>query len=136
VTPDEFVAAVETVVYSAAVRGTLAGLRDGPAGREPGARASALHDWYEALDATDQELVAEAVREAAHAAVFGFLCALDGVVAIDDPPHTDMRLTAVDPSGTVTVLNDPSTDEHLHDKFNSLVHPPSEPWPPRRLDEA
>ena len=75
-------------------------------------------------------MVAEIARDASHAAVFQFLCALDGVVAIDDPPHAELRLTAVDAEGRVEVVNRDPSLEDLHDKFNSLVHPPSEDWPP------
>ena len=127
-TPDEFVAAVDRVVYSGAVSGTVAGLRDGPAGRDPGSRQLALHDWFEALSPDDQQMVGEIVRDAAHAAVFGFLCVLDGVVAVDDPPHAQLRLTATLPDGRAVILNQDPSLEDLHDKFNALVHPPSENW--------
>jgi hypothetical protein len=131
VTPDDFIAAVHAVVYTAAVNGTLTNLNE-PPGRAPGDRALALQEWYEALTAEDQRMVAEVVRDAAHAAVFGFFCVLDGVVAIDDPPHAELRLVAVSPGGEESVLNDPSVD--LHDSFNGLVHPPSERWPTSSSD--
>ena len=128
-TPEEFVAALHKVVYTAAVDGTIADLRDGPSGRGPSARSIALHEWYEALSLNDQRIVAEIVRGAAHAAVFQFLCVLDGVVAIDDPPHAELRLTAVNPDGRADLLNEDPSLEDLHDRFNGLVHPPSEDWP-------
>jgi hypothetical protein len=130
-TPDEFVAAVEQVVYAAAVNDTIEGLRGGPPGRGPHTRARALQAWYEALEPDDQQMVTEVARDAAHAAVFGFLTVLDGVRVIDDPPHAELRLTAVNPNGGTTVLNRDPSLEDLHDKFNAMVHPPSEDWPPR-----
>lgn len=128
-TPDEFVAAIEKVVYGAAVEATVAELRDGPAGRGASPRSRALHEWYQALGREDQQMVMEVVLDASHAAVFQFFCALDGVVAIDDPPHVALRLTAVDVDGRAHVVNEDPSLEDLHDKFNSLVHPPSEDWP-------
>jgi hypothetical protein len=126
VTPEEFVAAVETVAYSAAVRGTLSGLQQ-PPGRSPGNRALALQEWYGNLGADDQAMVAAVVRQAAHFGVFQFVYILDGACVIDDPPHVELRLIAVESDGTESVLNDPSLD--LHDEFNALVHPLSEKWP-------
>jgi hypothetical protein len=76
-------------------------------------------------------MVVECIRDAAHAAVFGFLCILDGARAIDNPPHVDLRLTAVDPQGTGTTLASGSEPFELHNEFNGLVQPTSEPWPPR-----
>lgn len=121
--------AVEQVVYSAAVEGTVQGLRQ-PPGRDPSDRARALRDWYLTLSSNDQRMLTEVVRDAAHSAVFGVLSVLDGVRAIDEPPHVELRLLAMNPDGGEVVLNDP-TLEDLHDRFNGLVHPPSEGWTPR-----
>ena len=74
-------------------------------------------------------MVGEVVRDAAHAAVYGFLCVLDGVVAADNPPHAQLRLTATLPDGREVILNQDQSLEDLHDKLNALVHPPSEDWP-------
>jgi len=130
VTPDEFVVAIENVVYSATVDGAVADLRDGPPGRDPHPRLRALHEWYDALEAADQRMVAEVVRDAAHAAVFRFLCVLDGVVAIDDPPHEQLRVLAVGADGREIAVNGDASSDDLHDKFNARVHPPSDVWPP------
>jgi hypothetical protein len=77
-------------------------------------------------------MVMECIRDAAHSAVFGLLCVLDGVRVIDDPPHVDLRLTATNPDGTTSTLASGSEPFELHDEFNGLVHPPSEGWPPRQ----
>jgi hypothetical protein len=86
-----------------------------------------LHDWFTDLAGDDQRFVLEVARDAAHAAVFGLLCVLDGVRAIDDPPHEQLRLVSVTPDGTETILNPEGSD--LHDRLNALVHPPTERWP-------
>jgi len=86
VTPEEFVLAVKKAAFDSAVNETIKGLKEGPPGRAPHPRGSALSLWYNELAADDQQMVMESVRDAAHAAVFGVLCVLDGVRVIDDPP--------------------------------------------------
>ena len=129
-TPEEFVAGIKTAIFDSAVTGTIRHLQDGPAGRGPHLRARALSGWFGQLAADDQQMVAECVRDAAHAAVFGFLCVLDGARTIDSPPHANLHLTATSRTGTPLPLVSSSGPVDLHDEFNGLVHPPSEPWPP------
>jgi len=130
VTPEDFVAAVKRVVFDSAVTATMKTLQDGPPGREPRPRGSALNLWFRRLPVADQQMVMECVRDAAHAAVFGLLCVLDGVRVVDDPPHADLHLTATNPDGTTVTLASRSESFELHDEFNGLVHPPGERWPP------
>ncbi|HRD60873.1 MAG TPA: hypothetical protein PLZ93_10640 [Nocardioides sp.] len=73
-----------------------------------------------------QRMVLEVARDAAHATLFGVLCVLDGVRDIDDPPHSELILTAVNADG-IRRLN--PMEEALHDLLNATVHPPSEPAP-------
>ena len=127
VTPQEFIAAIELVVYRRIVNGIVAQLRQ-PGGRQPSTRALDLQRWYAALDEEGKAKAEAIIRDAAHAATFQFLCLLDGAVAFDNPPHAELRLVCIDPDGTETVLNEPAGD--LHDDFNALAHPPSEAWPP------
>src|SRR5262245_22583207 len=105
-------------------------LQDGPPGRGPHPRGSALNLWFRRLPGPDQQMVMECVRDAAHSAVFGLLCVLDGVRVIDDPPHVDLLLTATNPDGTTTTLASVLGPFSLHEDFNGLVHPPSERWSP------
>ena len=77
----------------------------------------------------DQQMVTKYIRDAAHSAVFGLLCVLDGVRVIDDPPHVDLHLTATNPDGTTTTLASLLGPFSLHEELNGLVHPPSERWP-------
>jgi hypothetical protein len=57
-------------------------LTEGPAGRGPHPRGIAFSLWFNQLTADDQQMVVECVRDAAHAAVFGLLCVLDGVLML------------------------------------------------------
>lgn len=127
VSPDDFVAALKTTVFDAAVADVATDLRDGPPGRNPGGRSVALHEWFVRLPSHDQTLVLEIARDAAHAALFGALSVLDGVRAIGDPPHAQLHLLSVDAEGSESRLT--HEGEGLHDRLNRLVHPPSEVWP-------
>jgi len=125
VTPEEFVAAVKRAAFDSAVTATMKTLNEGPPGRGPHPRGSALSLWFRRLPVPDQQMVTECVRDAAHSAVFGLLCVVDGVRAIDDPPHVELRLTATKTDGTTSTLASGFGTFELHDEFNGLVHPPS-----------
>lgn len=128
-TPEEFAAASKLRAFDPAVRGVLKHLQDGAPGRGPHPRADAMGAWFTRLAPNDQRMVHEVVRDAAHAAVFHMLCILDGVSVIDDPPHVELVLTAIGPDGAPSVVASGRSVVELHDEFNALVHPPTEPWP-------
>ena len=113
-TPEEFVEAIQQVVYQTAVDGTVRQLQQ-PSGRRPAELSLALHEWYEGLSLDDRTMVTEALRRVADLATFGFLCVLDGVRVIDDPPHGELRLTFTDAEGVEHVLNSHAME--LHDLF-------------------
>jgi len=77
--------AIKRAAFDSAMTGTIKRLKEGPPGRGPHSRGSALSLWYNELAANDQQMVMGSVRDAAHAAVFNVLCVLDGVSVIDDP---------------------------------------------------
>jgi hypothetical protein len=87
-------------------------------GRHP--RADALSAWRRSPSDDDHQRVREVVRDAAHSAIFGRLCLLDGVRAADAEPTP----TAHDEDGHGMVLA-PSPTLDLYDAFNAEVHPPS-----------
>ena len=128
-TPDDFARVVKTEAFDSAVADVLHGLREAPPGRRPHPKGIALSAWYGTLSVNDQLMLAEVVRDTAHLALFGILCMLDGVRAIDDPPHSELVLTMVDPAGNRTDLSASVTGIDLHDAFNGWVHPSSEQWP-------
>jgi hypothetical protein len=128
-TPEEFAAAIKLRAFDPAISGVLHHLNDGAPGRGPHPRAEALSEWFNALPTRGQAIVAEIARDAAHAAIFHTLCILDGVSAIDDPSHGYLVLTAVSADGETSVLASRDGGIELHDAFNAVVHPPSEPWP-------
>lgn len=128
--PDEFADAIKLAAFDPAVSGVLHHLREGAPGRGRHPRADALSSWFNSISERDQAMVAEVARDAAHAAIFHTLCVLDGVSTIDDPPHASLVLTAVSADGKSSVIASGESVVELHDEFNAVVHPPSEPWPP------
>jgi hypothetical protein len=106
--------AIQRVVYQASVDGMIRQLQQ-PSGRRPSELSLALHEWYEGLGHDDRTMLTEALRRVADFATFGFLCVLDGVSVIDDPPHGQLRLTFTDADGVEQTLNAPPPD--LHDLF-------------------
>lgn len=127
-TPEMFVAALKTEVFDATVESTVRQLTDGPPGRASQPRATAISAWYRSLGDQDREMLREVIRDAAHSAIFGVLCVLDGVRVVDNPPHVELTLEATRDGHAVTLASADSAAE-LHDEFNAVVHPPSEPWP-------
>ena len=55
-----------------------------PPGRQPHKDDVELSNWYNNLTETDKEMVLKVVEKTIEMAVFGFLCVLDGVRAIEN----------------------------------------------------
>jgi len=83
VTPEFFVDALVTVVHETSVEDTLNELRDGPAGRRPPKNLVRLSEWYGEKSPQDHAYIRQVVEQAVHSALFGTLCVLDGVRAIE-----------------------------------------------------
>lgn len=82
------------------------------------------------MDESGQQMLFEAVREAAELAVFSFLCVLDGVSAIENGPEKgELRLLYT--SGTESTLLNDSNEELMHDFYNGLCQS-TNPIPPDR----
>jgi hypothetical protein len=62
-------------------------------------------------------MVLEIVKESVETSVFGFLCVLDGVRAIEDDEIKGRLDLFYDKAGNQQLLNNPE-EEYLHDLFN------------------
>ena len=78
----EFVDTIHSVVLEAAVQDTLK-LADRPPGRRPDIGLIELSTWFNKLPDTDRARVTQMLNAVAYHAVFGFLCVLDGVRAVE-----------------------------------------------------
>lgn len=117
---EHFVDVVREHVMHSAVDGVLENLEH-PPGRRPAAELVELGRWYQSLPAADREMLARALTEAAHAAVFGIFAMLDGARRVDDeqPPGT-LELWHNGRGGRTLLSGE------LHDQLNS------KPWQRRR----
>jgi hypothetical protein len=82
-TAEEFIAALRVVVRDAAVKDSLATIEH-PPGRKPSMELQKASAWYRSLDKDQQAILASVIGEAVDSAIFGFLCVLDGVRAVEN----------------------------------------------------
>jgi hypothetical protein len=111
---EEFVKAIKLYVRDSSVNGELKMLAD-PPGRRPSDSLKRRSEWFRKLNGEDQEFVKEIMFESVSAGIFHFLCALDGVLTIDDEKGKfELRYIG----NEVSFLTDPKGD-YLHELFNS-----------------
>ena len=114
---EQFVEALRSEVLEASVAGVLGQLRQ-PAGRRPSEELRRLSAWFNALSDSDKVAVEDVARLVSHAAVFGLLCVLDGVRAIEDEPDQGSFLVVYRRGESEVPLNGPGQDL-LHDLLNA-----------------
>jgi hypothetical protein len=114
---EEFVRGVKAACSDKVAEGEIGSLRN-PSGRRPSQRLLRLSEWFHQLSPEDQVMLAEAMKDAAEGALFGFFCVLDGVRVIENRPDKgDFELYYV--NGDERVLLNPAGDD-LHDIFQSM----------------
>lgn len=118
--PDEFIATVKQVVHDSAVRSVTSKLKS-PPGRRPPRRLTELSQWFHSLSPTDQHHVSQVIQHAVHSSIFGFLCVLDGVRAIEAGSDKGILELALTRDTERQLLNDPER-EPLHEIYQSLVY--------------
>lgn len=82
-TGEDFVKAIERVVRDAAVSDSLESL-ERPSGRRPDQIVVAQSEWYRSLGPQEQQLLKGVLQRAIDNAIFGLLCVLDSVRAVED----------------------------------------------------
>src|SRR5256885_17189221 len=111
-TSEEFVDRVKIVVRDQAATGELDILQR-PPGRRLDAELLERSAWYDSLDDGQKRILSSILIDVADRAVFGFLCVIDGVSAIEDGPDKG-RLELNYVKEGVTLLNPPEGDP-LHE---------------------
>ena len=115
-TPEGFVKALKETCSDAAVKDCLSNIQS-PPGRKPDPSLVKLSNWYRGLEPQDQAHVLDVMRETASATLFGVLCVIDGVRAVEDSASkSEFKLTATR-DGKESVIS-PSY-EHLHEIFKA-----------------
>ena len=113
---ESFIQAIKAYVREVAVENTVNAVAN-PPGRRPSKESREIADWYSGLPAHQKEIIGQIIREAVDDALFGLLCVLDGVRAIEDTHSSGwLELHYVSETGR-TLLNNPRTD-YLHDIYN------------------
>jgi hypothetical protein len=110
----EFVNAIKLAVRDAAISGALS-LLERPPGRQPSASLLENADWYASLSESERQKLLNIIQGAVDQAVFGFLCVIDGVRAIEDGAEKG-RLELRHINEKETLLNPPE-GAMLHDLY-------------------
>jgi hypothetical protein len=117
--PESFVEALVSTVHRSSMRGVAEELAEGPAGRRLDTRSKELTNWYAGLSPEDRRNVLAVIARSVHAAVFGFLCVVDGVRAIEDGGATELEVFAK--TGADRVLLNSRDAIMLHEEYQALV---------------
>lgn len=115
---EEFVRAVKTVCSDGQGEELIQSFRN-PPGRRPSHRLMRLSKWFRQLDVNDQTMLREALTDAAESAVFGVLCVLDGVRAIESGSEKGTLALYYIKGDRKILLNDPKNEE-LHNVFQGM----------------
>ena len=113
----QFVAALKLAVERSSVEG-IKELLIKPPGRKPNAEMLRRSGWFNNLSDEDKDMVMEIAGESVKFSVFGFLCVLDGVRAIEDEEDKGILKLFFEKDGNSALINDPGK-EFLHDLYNS-----------------
>jgi len=108
----QFVDLLRIVVRDGAASDELSVLR-APPGRKSSADLQERSKWYNSLQDDQKRILSSIILDVADRTVFGILCVLDGVRAIDDGRDKG-RLELRYVRGNSTLLNPPE-GEMLHD---------------------
>jgi hypothetical protein len=117
---DEFIAAIRVAVHDSAIKGMKTNLAS-PPGRRPYEKTKETSRWFNSLPDEDKRQVEEIIKQAVHSSVFGFLCVLDGVSAIESTSEKGSLELSYNKNGNKTLIND-ERGEMLHDIYQSAVY--------------
>ncbi len=109
----EFVDIIKEVVIDDSIKSVQTMLTR-PPGKSPSENLVALSKWYNNLKDGDREMVFSIIKEAVDTGVFGFLCVLDGVRAIESGNNKGSLKLYFEKNEMQVLLNDPS-DNYLHE---------------------
>ncbi|SFG87234.1 hypothetical protein SAMN05518865_1215 [Duganella sp. CF458] len=112
----DFIEAVKLVVRDGAAEGVLS-MAENPPGRGVTTEAKARAQWLKSLSHHDREQVLKLVEEGVDSAIFGLLCVIDGVRAVEDCGDKGSFELHYVKHGLSTPLN-PENLIFLHDLFN------------------
>jgi hypothetical protein len=108
----EFVDTLRIVVGDGAVSDVLNSLKN-PPGRRPSEDLQERSTWFNSLDENKRRILSGILQDAVGQTIFGVLCVLDGVRAIENAPNKGkLELRYVNDG---SVLLNPPEGKMLHD---------------------
>lgn len=113
---EQFVDVIRKVVSESTAEGVISVLNS-PPGRRPRAELMAMSAFWHTASGEQKEMINQIVNLAVDNAVFGFLCVLDGVRAIEDSEDKGTLSLVWRKDDETVVLNQ---DENLHDYYNAV----------------
>lgn len=114
--PDFFVRALKSECRDAAVIDCIASFSS-PPGRRPRPELVQIAKWFAGLSDADRKMVEAAMAEAADATLFGVLCVIDGVRAIEAQEENAGFVLSAVRAGETTQIS--PNDTFLHDIYRS-----------------
>lgn len=109
-----FINILKTEVRDAAVEDTISTL-ESPPGRKPVKEILELSEFYNQQTSEGKQLINKIMKHVADDAVFGMLCIIDGVRAIEDGNKGNLVLSYLSANGASVSINE---NKDLHDIFN------------------
>lgn len=110
----DFVHVIEKVVTESSLR-SIEEIVTTPPGKSPSKDLISLSIWFNDLPEDQKENVRRVMKRSVDEAVFGFLCVLDGVRAIEGRSDKGKLLLYYEREGDRKLLN--GADELLHDMY-------------------
>ncbi len=108
-----FIDSIKTVVIEDSIKSVESNLIK-PPGRAPEKKLLTLSEWFNKVSSEDRNMIMQIVKESVETSVFGFLCVLDGVRAIEDDEEKGKLDLYYKKGEKQILLNDPNED-YLHD---------------------
>jgi len=112
---EEFINMIKLVVVKASIE-AMGETMDKPAGRNPAQDLLELSGWYKQLNDENKTMVLKVIKESVEMSVFGFLCVLDGVTAIENEEMKGTLSLHYEKNNTRELINHPDK-EYLHNLF-------------------
>jgi len=115
---EKFVQNVRLTIENVTIEQTIQQLVR-PAGRKPKVSLVKQSDWYNSLSQEDRDNVKAILIRSVETTIFGFFCALDGVIKISDDGLLELREVHSE-TGKSKIISDGNFGD-LHDIYLSFL---------------
>lgn len=116
-TKEEFVNAINIAVGQSTASDIVSTLKT-PIGRQPDKKSVDLSNWYNNLSPADKENIYQVIEKTIDSCLFGTLCVLDGVRAIENSTDKGELVLEYRKNGDSVRLNE-EKGMYLHDIYKS-----------------